>query len=41
MQRNISPPSPQRLLGHDRLGTTQNYLNLSPEEVIRKFNEKW
>ncbi len=29
------------LLGHDRLGTTQIYLNPSPEEVIREFSEKW
>ncbi len=41
VQRNISLPSLQRLLGHDRLGTTQIYLNVSPEEVIREFNEKW
>ncbi len=41
VQRNISLPSLQRLLGHDHLGTTQIYLNVSPEEVIREFNEKW
>ncbi len=41
IQRGISLPSLQRLLGHDHLGTTQIYLNLSPEEVIREFNEKW
>ncbi len=40
VQRNISLPSLQRLLGHDHLGTTQIHLNLSPEEVIREFNEK-
>ncbi len=40
-QRYISLPSLQRLLGHDHLGATQIYLNLSPEEVIREFNEKW
>ncbi len=39
--QRISLPSLQRLLGHDHLGTTQIYLNLSPEEVIREFNEKW
>ena len=27
--------------GHDRLTTTEIYLNLSPEEVIREFREKW
>ena len=41
MQRNIPLPSLQRPLGHDHLGTSQIYLNLSPEEVIREFNEKW
>ncbi len=39
VQRNFSLPSLQRLLGHDHLGTTQIYLNLSPEEVIREFIE--
>jgi integrase/recombinase XerD len=27
--------------GHDRLTTTEIYLNLSPEEVLREFREKW
>ena len=31
----------QPLLGHDRLTTTEIYLNLSPEDVIREFREKW
>ena len=26
---------------HDRLTTTEIYLNLSPEEVLREFREKW
>lgn len=41
IQKGISLPALQRLLGHDRLTTTEIYLNLSPEEVIREFNEKW
>lgn len=41
VQKGISLPSLQRLLGHDRLTTTEIYLNLSPEEVIREFQEKW
>ena len=41
IQKNISLPSLQRLLGHDHLATTQIYLNLSPEEVLREFQEKW
>jgi site-specific recombinase XerD len=31
----------QRLLGHDHLATTEIYLNLSPERVIKEFMEKW
>jgi hypothetical protein len=30
----------QRLLDHDRLTTTEIYLNLSPKEVVREFREK-
>jgi hypothetical protein len=29
------------LLGHDRLATTEIYLNLSPEDAIRKFQNEW
>jgi site-specific recombinase XerC len=31
----------QRLLGHDHLATTEIYLSLSPEHVIKEFMEKW
>jgi integrase/recombinase XerD len=41
IQKGISLPALQRLLGHDRLTTTEIYLNLSPEDVIREFREKW
>lgn len=41
IQKGISLPALQKLLGHDYLATTQIYLNLSPEEVIREFKEKW
>ena len=41
VQKGISLPALQRLLGYDRLTTTEIYLNLSPEEVIREFKEKW
>lgn len=41
IQKGISLPALQRLLGHDRLTTTEIYLNLSPEEVIREFQMKW
>jgi integrase/recombinase XerD len=41
IQKGISQPALQRLLGHGRLTTTEIYLNLSPEEVVREFREKW
>ena len=41
IQKGISLPALQRLLGHDRLTTTEISLNLSPEEVLREFREKW
>ena len=41
LQKSISLPALQRLLGHDWLTTTEMYLNLSPEDVIREFREKW
>jgi integrase/recombinase XerD len=41
IQKGISLPTLQRLLGHDHLSTTQIYLNISPEDVIREFKEKW
>jgi integrase/recombinase XerD len=41
IQKSISLPALQRLLGHDRLTTTEIYLNLSPEEVLREFRAKW
>jgi integrase/recombinase XerD len=41
IQKGLSLPALQRLLGHDRLTTTEIYLNLSPEEVIREFQAKW
>jgi integrase/recombinase XerD len=40
VQKGISLPALQRLLGHDYLATTEIYLNLSPEEVVREFREK-
>jgi integrase/recombinase XerD len=41
VEKGISLPALQRLLGHDRLTTTEVYLNLSPEEEVREFREKW
>jgi integrase/recombinase XerD len=41
MQKGISLPSLQKLLGHDLLETTAIYLNISPEEALRELQEKW
>jgi integrase/recombinase XerD len=41
IQKGISLPALQRLLGHDRLTTTAISLNLSPEDVVREFREQW
>jgi integrase/recombinase XerD len=41
VRKDIPLPALQRLLGHDRLATTEIYLNLSLEEVLREFREKW
>ena len=41
IKRGISTRALQTLLGHDRLITTELYLNLSPEDAIREFLNKW
>jgi integrase/recombinase XerD len=41
VQKGISLPALQRLLGHDHLETTSIYLNLSPEHVLDEFHAKW
>jgi site-specific recombinase XerD len=41
IQKGISLPALQWLLGHDWLTTTEISRNLSPEDVVREFREKW
>ena len=41
IQKEISLLSLQLILGHDYITTTEIYLNLIPEDVVREFNEKW
>jgi integrase/recombinase XerD len=41
VQKGLSLPPLQQILGHDYLTTTEIYLNLSPEDVVREFNDKW
>jgi integrase/recombinase XerD len=37
IRRGISLATPQRLLGYAHLSTTELYLNLSPEDVLREL----
>ena len=41
LQKGISAPALMKILGHANLATTMIYLNLSPEEALREFQEKW
>jgi integrase/recombinase XerD len=41
IKKGISTRALMQLLGHDRLSTTELYLNLSPEDAIREFENKW
>lgn len=41
IKKGISTRALQSLLGHDHLTTTEIYLNLSPEDAIREFINKW
>jgi integrase/recombinase XerD len=41
IKKGISTRALQQFLGHDSLITTEIYLNLSPEDAIREYREKW
>ena len=41
IEKGISTRALQSLLGHAILATTEIYLNLSPEDAIREFLNKW
>lgn len=41
LQKGVSLAALQKILGHDNLQTTAIYLNLSSEEALREFREKW
>jgi len=41
IQKGISLPTLQQLLGHADLATTQIYTNLSPEMALEEFSRKW
>lgn len=41
LRRGLSLPAIQRLMGHERLSTTEIYLNLSPEAVMAEYDAKF
>lgn len=41
IRKGVSLPPLQRVLGHDHLATTQIYLNMAPEDVLREYEAKW
>ena len=41
LQKGISLPAVQKILGHDRLSTTSIYLNFTDAHVIEEFSSKW
>ncbi len=41
IQKGISTRALQEMLGHDYISTTEIYLNISPEDIIREFRDKW
>lgn len=40
VKAGVSTASLKKLLGHDRLETTEIYLNISPEDALQEFREK-
>jgi site-specific recombinase XerD len=41
IQKRISLAAIQKILGHDRLGTTAIYLNLTDTHVVDEHSQKW
>jgi site-specific recombinase XerD len=41
LKKHMNVETIRRLLGHDSLSTTQIYLNMFPEDVIREFRDRW
>jgi integrase/recombinase XerD len=41
LQKGMSLAAVQKILGHDRLGTTAIYLNLTDQHVVEEFEAKW
>jgi len=41
LQKGISLAAVKKMLGHDRLSTTEIYLNLTDSHVVEEFQNKW
>lgn len=41
VQKGISTRALQEFLGHSHLGTTEIYLNISPERALEEWRQKW
>ena len=41
LQKGISLPTVQKILGHDRLQTTAIYLNFTDVHIQEEFERKW
>ena len=41
LQKGISLAAVQKILGHERLGTTAIYLNLTDLQVVEEYAQKW
>ena len=41
LQKGISLAAVQKILGHERLGTTALYLNLTDLHVVEEYAQKW
>lgn len=41
LQKGISLATVKKILGHDRLSTTEIYLNFTDVHVAEEFNQKW
>jgi len=41
IKKGISARALQTLVGHNRLTTTEIYLNLSPEDPVKEFLNNW
>ena len=41
LQKGLSLAAVKKILGHDRLSTTEIYLNLTDGHVLEEYEQKW